>query len=393
MTNKRNPLFTSPVESVIKKKFNVLDTINLAEYNHSNPHGLYKRLKSQTNPRYESTDRFVFLHFDSDYYVDPTMHRLPGLTITLLQKILVSLDIPNYFTLLVTNHENIEVELDYAYKMYSNDDTPISYIYSNLYRLHTDPKAPINTKLNDNLIIKKYSCLNGRVTPHREKLISLLIHDNLIDQGLVSYDQFNFKEDPNLLDITSNLLNDTLPTSFPREHLITYPIRTYENHYYNFNKITKITGPMLINPIKLDGKVNDIDTRYQFLELQKSFLYVATETVLNYPHSYLTEKSYKGITAKRPFIILGPTGVIKKLKNHGYKTFSDYWDESYDQIEDPIERILAIRKIINFICDQSIDKLQKMLIDMKDRLEFNFNHYLTIESGELDDFEHRLSKH
>jgi hypothetical protein len=42
---------------------------------------------------------------------------------------------------------------------------------------------------------------------------------------------------------------------------------------------------------------------------------------------------------------VGPYKTLEHLKNMGYKTFSDFWDESYDDIEDPFERLLKIVEI------------------------------------------------
>jgi len=46
--------------------------------------------------------------------------------------------------------------------------------------------------------------------------------------------------------------------------------------------------------------------------------------------SFLTEKTAKPIFEKRLFVMFGSQGLLKKLHNQGYKTFSEVIDESYD---------------------------------------------------------------
>jgi hypothetical protein len=45
---------------------------------------------------------------------------------------------------------------------------------------------------------------------------------------------------------------------------------------------------------------------------------------------WFTEKTLRPIAAKTPFVILGTPGILKSLKNLGFKTFDQYIDESYD---------------------------------------------------------------
>ena len=29
----------------------------------------------------------------------------------------------------------------------------------------------------------------------------------------------------------------------------------------------------------------------------------------------------------QPFIVLGPKGILKQIRSHGFKTFGEFWDE------------------------------------------------------------------
>lgn len=57
---------------------------------------------------------------------------------------------------------------------------------------------------------------------------------------------------------------------------------------------------------------------------------------------FITEKTFKPISAGHPFIIHGNPGTLSCLKDNGFKTFDKLFDERYDNIEDPFERLVAI---------------------------------------------------
>lgn len=59
---------------------------------------------------------------------------------------------------------------------------------------------------------------------------------------------------------------------------------------------------------------------------------LVSETSIN--ETFITEKVWKPIVAGQPFIVHGEAGVLKVLKQLGFKTFGDYIDESYDDSYD-----------------------------------------------------------
>ena len=76
--------------------------------------------------------------------------------------------------------------------------------------------------------------------------------------------------------------------------------------------------------------------------------------------------------AKTPFIIQGPQGYLSTLKSdYGFKTFDQWWDESYDQLQnyDRIKKIYQVIDHINTLSDN--DKLS-MYADMTQVLEHNY---------------------
>lgn len=128
----------------------------------------------------------------------------------------------------------------------------------------------------------------------------------------------------------------------------------------------------------------DVDT----LLYQQAFLLVINETAFNYPNPYLSEKTFKAIASNRPFVIAGAPGTLNLLHNIGFKTFSNIWDESYDQILDPTDRILAVVNIVEWVCTKSINELKDLYNEIEDILKYNFYFYKTqFKSSQLQKFE------
>ena len=83
----------------------------------------------------------------------------------------------------------------------------------------------------------------------------------------------------------------------------------------------------------------------------------------------------KPIMNFRPFVLLCVPGALQELKDLGFKTFSDWWNEDYDQIVDPTQRLYAILDIVKWVCNQELDDLKQLMEQMRPTLEHNYQHY------------------
>lgn len=179
----RHPRILDQSAIDILKKYFIFDCIfDLLDYD-LNMQQLYNELKELKRDEYQPNYRFIFLHYDTEYYID---HAIPGITLINLQKILESLDIPNYFCILLTQ-QNLQNMCSYLKRNLTTDDCSIDVIPNVLHRpCHPEIKDE-NLKLNEQLITKKYICLNKVARNHRLIIMALLNEKNLLDYGLVSY--------------------------------------------------------------------------------------------------------------------------------------------------------------------------------------------------------------
>ena len=60
---------------------------------------------------------------------------------------------------------------------------------------------------------------------------------------------------------------------------------------------------------------------------------IIAESVTQGETFFPTEKTARPIIGCRPFLLFGPIGFLSNLKQVGFRTFSELWDESYDQLE------------------------------------------------------------
>ena len=131
------------------------------------------------------------------------------------------------------------------------------------------------------------------------------------------------------------------------------------------------TGPVLPNSFddhtnsSAEIKVDDLTP------WNTSFLHIVSETVWQ-DKIHFTEKVFKPIVLHQPFVVLQAPGSLEYLRSYGFKTFGDWWDESYDTIQDPNERMQAIADIVNWIPTQN---LHRMRTEMSGVLEHNFRHF------------------
>ena len=108
----------------------------------------------------------------------------------------------------------------------------------------------------------------------------------------------------------------------------------------------------------------------------KTFVNIVTETLTQKDVVFITEKTYKPIYTCQPFIIVGNTYSLKKLKELGFKTFDKWWDESYDDEIDFEIKMNKIKKVLEEIASWDLEKCMLIRNEMKEILIHNYNQML-----------------
>lgn len=112
-----------------------------------------------------------------------------------------------------------------------------------------------------------------------------------------------------------------------------------------------------------------------FDENASSLIHVVTETVCFGRKWHLTEKTFKPICLQMPFVLVSTAGSLKYLQSYGFKTFGEFWDESYDQETDDflrLEKIAVLLKKFDGMNDQQRQNLHKACWPI---VKHNFDHF------------------
>ena len=215
--------------------------------------------------------------------------------------------------------------------------------------------------LLENQFDKVFISMNRLVTKDRSYrlyLVSKYMEKNLLDYGNVSLildiDEFGSWED--------ELLNPNSKLTVPAKKLIKTQISTLD-------KSLTIDKNLPPGSASADSGDNEISL------LQSSLWHVVSETVFYYKKLHLTEKVFKPIVARRPFILVAAPGNLAYLKSYGFKTFDRWIDESYDQETDDFCRLDMITEELEKLCRLNSDQLKDMHLQMQDVLEYNFQHF------------------
>jgi hypothetical protein len=193
----------------------------------------------------------------------------------------------------------------------------------------------------------------------------------LKELGLLGHGQISFN-------VTDNLFDDWRDeTSDPNSKLSEQAKQHAETYLVDIDKLVidraSIHGSASANiprnidiwDFKIDKKPVDVDT----------FWHIVTETVFYYDKLHLTEKIFKPIVSKQPFMLLAAPGNLAYLKSYGFKTFDSVIDETYDTIQDNDSRIEAVVEQLRWYCNLSPGEKTDVIKQLEPIIQHNFNHF------------------
>ena len=128
-------------------------------------------------------------------------------------------------------------------------------------------------------------------------------------------------------------------------------------------------------PLEIDGETEiqrmcgDFDAAARPF-YQNSLVSIITETNFELTELTATEKTWKPAKEKHPFIMVGTAGALRTLREFGFQTFDDFWDESYDEIDDPKRRLFEIVKV----CKEIASWTPEQILDFKRRVKPIVDH-------------------
>lgn len=223
---------------------------------------------------------------------------------------------------------------------------------------------------------KKCLIYNRRVAPHRVILLSLLKTDDLLQNCEYSLDL-------SLWDYGIDNMGLELSNGTDYDGVSYIEDKHYKSKMIGgFFKLSKTPK----NIIDYDNINNVWGFGFEQKEpYMNTYFSVITETLFYEHGHYISEKTFKGIAHLHPFVILGKPGIIRQLKKWGFKTFSDYWDESYDDIENNSERMIKVYNIVKSLIQKSNEEWDQLTEKLIPILNHNRNHLLNMSDEFISD--------
>lgn len=225
-------------------------------------------------------------------------------------------------------------------------------------------------------IEKKLIAPAWRYDPSRHFIMSFLAEKNLIEHNNISF-LYSVDEKEMIKSLWFNL----------NEFKFKHP--EFAKILIDGNEKLKNLVPLTINvhnPLKIYGasgrspQGTNVVKSHNFINAYKSaFLALVMESRVTQPWPNISEKTINAITSERPFVLAGAPGVLKFLRELGFKTFSDFWDESYDDIELHDDRLVKVCSTVESICSMSIEQMRDMHTRMSPILKHNREHIKNID--------------
>lgn len=209
---------------------------------------------------------------------------------------------------------------------------------------------------------KKFLNLNRRWREHRPLLVLLLRYRNLLEKGFVSFGPCENHGD--WKDIWDGLRVGAIGNT------------------YLFNAINESTDIMNMPPLLLDTE--DLHTNKAELEsttdvyYANSYFSLVSETTFYHRRQhqssrFITEKTFKPIAMKHPFLLVTIPRSLEVLKFLGYKTFSPWIDESYDSELNDNQRLLKIIDEVERLSNLSDSEVETFVRETNDICQYNFD--------------------
>jgi hypothetical protein len=188
----------------------------------------------------------------------------------------------------------------------------------------------------------------------------MLHHNNLLENNLVSF-SLETGKDLNCMGSRGKPDKDTMIRILGKTKLM----HKYASYYDELDKMSPRTVDF-DNLQEIQG--TGFESKEPYLD---SYFSLVTETGFPEPFQFATEKIFIPILHFHPFIVYGSHGTLSMLKDLGFKTFSPFIDESYDEEELSFRRMQKITSEVKRICSMSQDEMHDWYYQMEDILFHN----------------------
>ena len=214
--------------------------------------------------------------------------------------------------------------------------------------------------------LKTFLCYNRKTKPHRSDLLALFYKFDILSDSMYSMPIHCLDKDVLWKTVYRLDLDDLTKKDALRRQMILTMVDVYQTD--------ALQG---LFPLDIDGFTNVADMEKiinnEYSVYDSTLISVVTESTFIDDPIYHSEKTWKPIANKHPFIIAGPPGSLESLKSLGYKTFSDFWDEGYDLETKDTVRLMRIASLCKNISNWSTSKKKDFFYESIHITRHNYN--------------------
>lgn len=290
-----------------------------------------------------------------------------GVAHTAYEKFVVEMNLPEEQVLFLTHSPNILPAVKKAAEFFNKKE--IKTVWTRSYEHHAAgveffmiKSNPIN-KQNKNFD-KKFVCLNRRWRPHRAALVGLLECKNLLNEGYVS---LGACENGNWDSVYERILNVSDDNEFKNIWVAN------KDKIFNIPHLYVDTDTLEINVDAFTQKLKKFYDETYFSVITETNFYTGPGFDNNL---HLSEKTFKVLTQRHPFLLLNNPYALRTLREIGYKTFSPFIDESYDEELNDAKRLLKIVNEIERLSKLEGAALNDFLAGVQDICEHNYQNLI-----------------
>jgi len=301
---------------------------------------------------------------------DDTMEGAPYTKfLNIIYKSIDDLNLPADKLYFVTN--NLLAESTHEKWKSSNNIRKYINLFSFMYNVHDIqrlkkiPCLPDSIIMEDELKYKKDNLHNikhflkvNRTDRWERNLFMLHMNkNNILENSLVSFPQFQDK----IIDAGAIGIFDNLTTTDNINSL-----RSKIPFHIDHTDITNVGVPgHEVGTFNADLPFDPIHYKNSLISL------VMCAFPFQENACHLHSSTYNPMFCGHPVIQFGPYQHLKQMKKNGFKTFSKWWDESYDDEIDGYKRLKMVMDISTKISKMPIVNVFNMIVDMKNVLQHN----------------------
>lgn len=212
---------------------------------------------------------------------------------------------------------------------------------------------------------KKYLNFNRRWRLHRPTFVALLKHRGLLDKGYVSLapSDDNIAWDQAWKSVIT--MNHDFPWIVSAAHEIQEELKNMGPLYLDTKDL--VTNRAMLEP---GNRVNYLYEQTYFSLISETNYYTVHP---GYEKSkFLSEKAFKPIVYRHPFMLISTPGCLECMKHIGYQTFDGLIDESYDSVSNDGDRMDAILQETERLINLNPQELRKFLEGAKEVCDYNY---------------------